>query len=305
VASGPYSDRVSDAPPPSGPYPPGQPPAGGYPQPGPSGGYPPWEPPRGYPPAGPPGAYPPPQGGGGGRRVGLIVTIVAVALVVLCVCSVGAAFYIGGRTDWGRLAGDDPAPAPSPTAEALDCRSSVRNTTGTKAVGQPNFAAAPRTGVATMTIVTNQGELTISMDRAKTPCTVASFEHLAAKKFFDGTSCHRLVDEGLFVLQCGDPVGDGTGGSDYQFADENLAGATYRRGVVAMANAGADTNGSQFFIVYRYSSLPPQYTVFGEVRTGMDVVDRVAAGGHDNAYAKIAGGGRPKLALTFRTVTVS
>jgi peptidyl-prolyl cis-trans isomerase B (cyclophilin B) len=272
---------VTDAPPP-GPFPPGA-----------------------YPPPGPAGAYPPPKAGG--RRVGVIVAVVAVVLVILCVCCVSAAVYLGGWTSWGDLTGNDPEPArPAPPASpaALDCGVAARP--GGKAVGQPDFAAAPRTGLATMTIVTNRGELAINMDRAKTPCTVASFEHLAAKKFFDGTSCHRLVNEGIFVLQCGDPVGDGTGSPDYQFADEIPPGTVeYKRGVVAMANAGPDANGSQFFIVFDTSPLPPDYTVFGEVRTGMDLVDRVAAGGHDNAYASQAGGGRPKTALTFQTVTVS
>jgi peptidyl-prolyl cis-trans isomerase B (cyclophilin B) len=110
----------------------------------------------------------------------------------------------------------------------------------------------------------------------------------------------------MFVLQCGDPAGNGTGGPNYQYKDEIPPPfVEYKRGVVAMANAGPDTNGSQFFIVYDMSPLPADYTVFGEVRTGMDVVDRVAAGGHDNAYASFAGGGRPKISLTFRTVKVT
>ena len=263
-----------------------------------------------YPPQAP---FPPGPPKRTGRRVGVIVAAVVVGLLLLCACCVGVAIYIGTRTDWGNRAGDNPRPAaPGVTATAqagaqpdLDCRATTRNDAGAKAVGRPDFASAGRTGVATMTIVTNQGELTISMDRAKTPCTVASFAHLAGKKFFDGTSCHRLVTEGIFVLQCGDPAGDGTGGPDYTFADENLAGATYGRGVVAMANGGADTNGSQFFIVYRDGQLPPNYTPFGTVRTGMDIVDRVAAAGHDNAYGSSAGGGHPKTQLTFQTVTVT
>jgi peptidyl-prolyl cis-trans isomerase B (cyclophilin B) len=155
-----------------------------------------------------------------------------------------------------------------------------------------------------MTITTNLGPLTITMDRSRTPCTVASMQHLADKHFYDGTSCHRLVTEGIFVLQCGDPKGDGTGGPDYQFDDENLTGARYTRGVVAMANAGPHTNGSQFFIVWRECPLDPLYTVFGEVSAGLEIVDRVAAGGSDDSFGQ-AGGGRPHTPLTLQTVTVT
>jgi peptidyl-prolyl cis-trans isomerase B (cyclophilin B) len=171
-----------------------------------------------------------------------------------------------------------------------------------KAVGVPAFEKAPRTGTATMRIATNFGPIVITMDRARTPCTVASFAHLAAKKFFDQTRCHRLVTSRFFVLQCGDPSGTGQGGPEYQFKDENLIGAKYTRGVVAMANAGPGTNGSQFFIVFRDSPLDPINTPFGTVTAGLDVVDRVAAGGDDGSSP--GGGGKPKTEITLQTVTV-
>lgn len=175
---------------------------------------------------------------------------------------------------------------------------------GGKAVSPPDFASAPLAGLATLRIYTSLGELVISMDRSKTPCTVASLQHLAEKRFYEGTTCHRLTTEGLFVLQCGDPRGDGTGGPGYSFADENLDGSTYERGVVAMANSGAGTNGSQFFINYQNNDqLSPDFTVFGTVTGGMDIVDRVAAGGHGNEHGD--NDGMPRVPLTFQSVTVT
>jgi peptidyl-prolyl cis-trans isomerase B (cyclophilin B) len=102
------------------------------------------------------------------------------------------------------------------------------------------------------------------------------------------------------VLQCGDPTGTGSGGPGYQFHDELSGSEKYTRGVLAMANAGANTNGSQFFIVYKDSQLPPNYTVFGTVSKGLAVVDKVAAKGSNPA-----GDGKPKLPISLRTVTVA
>ena len=105
---------------------------------------------------------------------------------------------------------------------------------------------------------------------------------LTQQGFFDLTSCHRLTTAGIFVLQCGDPKGDGTGGPGYQLPDENLptAGAdNYPAGTVAMANAGKGTGGSQFFLVYQNTTLPPDYTIWGKIASGLDVVRYVASQG--------------------------
>ncbi|HVM26822.1 MAG TPA: peptidylprolyl isomerase [Mycobacteriales bacterium] len=127
---------------------------------------------------------------------------------------------------------------------------------------------------------TDQGQIQFQLLTAEAPCTVHSFRHLAAADFFDDTPCHRLTDRGIFVLQCGDPSGTGTGGPGYTFADENLEGATYERGIVAMANSGPNTNGSQFFLVYADSQLPAQYTPFGRLsEESLAVLDRIAEGG--------------------------
>ena len=151
-----------------------------------------------------------------------------------------------------------------------------------------------------MTLATDRGDIVFEMDSAKAPCTANSLRSLAAAKYFDGTSCHRLTTEGIEVLQCGDPTGTGSGGPGYQFADENLEGATYPRGTVAMANAGPGTNGSQFFLVYGDSKLPPQYTPFGRVTSGLEVLDEVAAAGSDDSNG--AGDGKPKLPVTITTL---
>jgi peptidyl-prolyl cis-trans isomerase B (cyclophilin B) len=161
---------------------------------------------------------------------------------------------------------------------------------------------------------TNLGQITIQMNLAKAPCTSASFAYLASKKFFDGSSCHRLLNQGdSHVLQCGDPSGTGQGGPSYTFADENLPTdqrPAYVAGDVAMANSGANTNGSQFFIVFDDTDLPASYTLFGKVTQGLDIAKKVAEGGDDEAFASAnpdgsagAGGGHPKTKLTFTTVT--
>ena len=148
-------------------------------------------------------------------------------------------------------------------------------------------------GTVHVTLRTNQGPIGLTVDRAQAPCTVQSFLHLVQKKFFNDTSCHRLTAyPTLKVLQCGDPSGTGEGGPGYRFADElptDLPPApndptgqrrVYARGTLAMANAGPNTNGSQFFLVQSDSALRPLYTVFGTVdEAGLATLDRIAAGG--------------------------
>ena len=114
-----------------------------------------------------------------------------------------------------------------------------------------------------MTIATNRGDIELTLTPDATPCTVNSFVSLAEQGYFDGTKCHRLVPG--FVLQCGDPAGTGAGGPGYRFEDELEGDETYTAGTLAMANAGPDTNGSQFFIVLSDADLPAAYTVFGRV----------------------------------------
>ena len=151
----------------------------------------------------------------------------------------------------------------------------------------------PNRGTVTVTLFTNVGLIPLTLDRAQAPCTVQSFLHLTRHGFYNRTICHRLTTyPTLSVLQCGDPSGTGEGGPGYRYKDElptNLPPAptdptgarrVYARGVLAMANAGPDTNGSQFFLVFADSALRPNYTIFGSVRPlGLRTLDRIAAGG--------------------------
>ncbi|MFD0636922.1 peptidylprolyl isomerase [Catenulispora yoronensis] len=123
---------------------------------------------------------------------------------------------------------------------------------------------------------------------------------MAKKGYFDNTKCHRLTTQGIYVLQCGDPSATGSGGPGYQFQDENLTGATYPAGTIAMANAGPGTNGSQFFIVYKDTQLPASYTPWGKITGGLDVVTKIAAGGEDTG----SGDGKPKLPADIKSVTI-
>jgi peptidyl-prolyl cis-trans isomerase B (cyclophilin B) len=199
---------------------------------------------------------------------------------------------------------DKTAAAGSTPAAAGDCAYPKSPQPASKDVGVPTVDDVPKTGTQAVTMKTNVGAITADLDLAGAPCTSHSFAHLAAKKYFDGTSCHRLVTANIFVLQCGDPSGSGSGGPGYQFADENLPTGkkpTYPAGTLAMANAGADTNGSQFFIVYKDTELPAAYTVFGKVTSGLDAVQKVAAKGVQGGQTD----GKPTQAVTLAQVTVA
>src|SRR5262249_20190376 len=180
---------------------------------------------------------------------------------------------------------------------------------GVKDVGTPPVTGEPRSGTQTMTITMNVGTVEVQVDTAHAPCTAASFTYLAGKRFFDSTPCHRLTTSGIHVLQCGDPSGTGAGGPSYEFADENLPTnkrPAYPAGTVAMANAGAGTNGSQFFIAYKdIDQLPPNYTVLGKVTKGLDVVQKVADGGVDPTDPNNPGDGKPKTTTTIQSLTVT
>lgn len=280
------------------------------------------QPPR--PPGPPPSWSPqmPAQPAPGRSKRGLVIGLVAAAAVLVLCCLPVAGF--GAYSLIARSADDEPrtepvlptwttasapsAPSGAPSAStAAQCAWSARPAApDTKDVGTPPATVATA-GKPVMTLVTNLGTITIALDRAATPCTVASFAHLAGKGYFAGTSCHRLTTDGIFVLQCGDPSGTGRGGPAYQFPDENLANIVtpYPRGNVAMANAGPGTNGSQFFLNYNASPLPKSYTQFGTVTSGMEIIDRVVAGGVNAAGANGPGDGRPNTPLTFTSVTVA
>lgn len=154
------------------------------------------------------------------------------------------------------------------------------------------------------TVVTNRGTVVVDLLNNRAPCTVNSFVSLANQGFFNNTPCPRVTSSGIYVLQCGDPTGTGSGGPGYKFANENTTGATYPPGTLAMANSGGtDTNGSQFFIVYAQGSLSPSYTPFGVIVKGLDIVRNVAEAGNNNSNP--AGGGTPKEKVTIESVKIS
>ncbi len=127
----------------------------------------------------------------------------------------------------------------------------------------------------TATLNTSEGAITIELFPAEAPQTVNNFVFLAREGYYDGVPFHRIMKG--FMIQTGDPTGTGRGGPGYRFADEPVQ-RRYTKGIVAMANAGPNTNGSQFFIVHGADAgLPPSYTIFGRVREGLDVVDKIAA----------------------------
>jgi cyclophilin family peptidyl-prolyl cis-trans isomerase len=144
---------------------------------------------------------------------------------------------------------------------------------------------------------TTEGTIEIDLLASESPRTVNNFVFLAREGFYDGVIFHRVIEG--FMIQGGDPTGTGTGGPGYRFADELAAARErgYDRGTVAMANAGPDTNGSQFFIMHTDNPLPPNYSVFGEVLQGMDVVDAIATAPTDRSD-------RPREEVTIRSVTI-
>jgi peptidyl-prolyl cis-trans isomerase B (cyclophilin B) len=191
---------------------------------------------------------------------------------------------------------------PSTVGGTISCAYLPAGGKPARSVGMPPTRAS-QLGTYVATLTTNQGAIVIKLDAVKAPCTVNSFTYLADMKYFDSTPCHRLTTAGIFVLQCGDPTGSGGGGPGYQFADENLTGAVYPAGTVAMANAGPGTNGSQFFLVYKDTTLAPNYTPFGTITGGLAVIQKIAAAGSDNSNGD--GDGKPNVPVEITGVTVA
>ncbi|MCB5165330.1 peptidylprolyl isomerase [Streptomyces bambusae] len=223
--------------------------------------------------------------------------IIGAAVAVVAAAVIGA--FASGAFDKDEK--DTPAAAPSDSASPKAEEPKKK---------EPAMAV-DKTAKYTFTLDTDQGKIAIAMDAAKTPHTVNSFKSLADDHFFDKTKCHRLTTGGIFVLQCGDPQGTGMGGPGYTIPDENLGGlgkagadgtVTYPAGTVAMANTGQPgSGGSQFFLVYKDSKLPPTYTPFGTMdAAGLKAVNEVAEAGVDGG----ASDGAPKKAVTIAKATV-
>ncbi|WP_067793821.1 peptidylprolyl isomerase [Actinomadura formosensis] len=217
------------------------------------------------------------------RRVKIIGSVAAVAVI-----AAGAAAFMVLKEDKSAAAGPQ-------------CVYKTDTDSGeVKDVGTPPGKPA-RPGIVQATVKTNQGDVEMQLYGDKAPCTVNSFVFLAQKNFYDKSECHRLTSGGLNVLQCGDPSASGSGGPGYGYANENTSGATYTEGTLAMAHTQApDSNGSQFFMVYKDSQLQPDYTVFGKITKGLDVLKKIAEGGSDPKSD-----GKPKKKVEIQDVTIA
>ncbi|MFJ2230159.1 peptidylprolyl isomerase [Streptomyces halstedii] len=232
------------------------------------------------------------------RRTRRLTAIIASSVAVVAVIGVGAYLSLDGDDD----SKDTAEAAASPSESPEETESSAP---------EPAMSI-DKNAKYTMSMKTSQGDIGIAMDAAKTPHTTNSFKSLADKGFFNGTKCHRLTTEGIFVLQCGDPEGNGQGGPGYTIPDENLTAlgkagddgaVTYPAGSVAMANTGQpDSGGSQFFLVYKDTQLPPTYTPFGTMdKAGLKTVKKIAEAGAEGG----APDGAPKKAVTVEKLAVA
>ncbi|MCX5045300.1 peptidylprolyl isomerase [Aldersonia sp. NBC_00410] len=259
-----------------------------------------------------------------GSIAGVIVVVGAVVGVALLTngddSSENTAASASATAENGEFVSENtPGELPEPKAkpDTVNCEYPASAQPAAKPNNPPRTDGIQTSGddaTVSLSVATSQGDLGLTLDNAHAPCTVNSFVSLAGQGYFDGTSCHRMTNsESLRVLQCGDPTATGTGGPGYEFSNEYptdqyseqdpgmSSPVPYQRGVLAMANAGPDTNGSQFFIVYGDSQLPPAYTIFGTVdESGMATLDKIAAGG-------VEGGGqdgKPALPVTLTSVQI-
>ncbi|WP_432678633.1 peptidylprolyl isomerase [Rhodococcus pyridinivorans] len=256
------------------------------------------------------------------------MTIALSALGVIVVVGAGVALWAVNRGDdtateaaSNDTSGSEYAALPEgrsePLPETVNCSYPADGREPSKPAQPPRTEGIRTTGEGntdvSVSVETSQGNIGLILHNDDSPCTVNSFLSLASQNYFDDTPCHRLTTSpSLQVLQCGDPSGSGSGGPGYQFANEFPTDQfaaddpaaqepmTYPRGTLAMANTGQpETNGSQFFLVYGDSVLPPQYTVFGTIdETGLATLDKIAAAG-------VAGGaadGAPALETTLTSV---
>ncbi len=252
------------------------------------------------------------------EKRGPLGTILASALVIILV--VAGIYFFATKDDGAKIEAEDSTTTvesttmttateePEVTAPALALtRSEALPETVTceypeeggaaREVSAPDTQDIPATGTVNVTLKTNQGDIPMTLDRSVSPCTVNAITHLASNGYYDDTVCHRITTNGIYVLQCGDPTGNGAGGPGFNFANEyptdeaedQSSPVNYQRGTIAMANAGIGTNGSQFFLNYKDSPLPPLYTYFGKISDeGLATIDSIAAkgtktGGSDGA----------------------
>jgi cyclophilin family peptidyl-prolyl cis-trans isomerase len=247
------------------------------------------------------------------RNIGILVTVIAVVVVV------GAALLLTGvlnGEDDPTVAADGTGSVPTTSSPAATTNAdgTITCTYSPDESGNPNLTdvgtppnpeATPTQGTATLLMSTDQGDVTLTLDRAKAPCATASFVYLTEQGFYDDTPCHRLVNQESFgVLQCGDPTGEGSGGPTYKYAEEVTPETTYPRGTIAMAKTSApNTTGSQFFLCFVDTELPPEYTAVGTIdEAGLQVLETVAAGGIQDVGPQ--GDGAPAIPVQIESMTV-
>ncbi|MBB5800546.1 peptidyl-prolyl cis-trans isomerase B (cyclophilin B) [Saccharothrix ecbatanensis] len=252
-----------------------------------------------------------------------VLAVVATAVTVVVVA--GGVYFLATTDFTNNDTGDDaaaasttPAQNDAPASIPTELHPAVKRTAplpaqvaceypagaepASKEVKAPEAGQVSAEGTVGATLSTSIGDLKLTLDRTLAPCTVNSFVSLIEQGFYNETTCHRLTTSGIQVLQCGDPSATGSGGPGYSFKDEVWPELTYGRGLLAMANSGPDTNGSQFFIVYGDGkNLEPKYTVFGTVdEEGLKLVDEVAKAGTDSGQ----GDGKPNKAVDIKTAAV-
>lgn len=274
------------------------------------------------------------------RRRRLIAVVVTIAAVVLVVGGIYVVATAGHGSPSAAASTSSAAPTTT-TTPAVTSKGPCKYTTtpsqpapAGKDVGLPEDPAkTPNTGTAEVTLHMSAGDVPMTLDKAEAPCTVQSMLHLVTSKYFDNTPCHRITDypepNPLFVLQCGDPTGQGTGGPGYTIPDEKPkhlraaptttpvpsgqeAPVVYPAGTLAMANSGQpNSGGSQFFLVYKDSQLPPDYTVFGTVSaSGLAVLNNIANAGitpgtDPNSGQATPNDGKPKTPVTIKSAVVT
>ncbi|MFF8728638.1 peptidylprolyl isomerase [Streptomyces sp. NPDC015171] len=244
------------------------------------------------------------------RKARMRNSVIASVLGVIVIGSV--ALYTTGvlKDDDKKVnASEQTTPSATPTSKAPDpCAKPAAGSVKKLSWKKEPAMSIDTSAKYTLKLATTCGDIGVALKASAAPHTANSFDFLAGKGYFDHTKCHRLTTQNIYVLQCGDPQGTGMGGPGYTLPDENLKDKslknnTYPAGTVAMANTGQKhTGGSQFFLVFKDSQLPPSYTPFGTIdATGMKVLNKIAAAGESTG----GGDGAPNATVVINKATVT